>query len=308
MFEGLYFEYPKLITLVVIYIACEAYCKLRSSAIYFPNAAALTRETTTVSTLMWILKWLSVVLLTLAIMSPVKDTAVELAPSGSYDVGLVLDVSQSMQLKNFDMQAKEKSRLEIVQRTLIDFVAARDHDTFGVVYFGEDAVVVSPLTDDRESLQQIIGTEVADVADKTASLDKAVGQTARMMQSSKANRKIAILMSGGSLNRDTEVALERALTLAKQEQARIYTIGIGIENRDHAALLQNIAKESGANSFSAANAKELQTIYREIDRLERSGAERFDYVFKKYFYIYPLFLAFFTLLIYVYLRNRRGWL
>ena len=308
MFEGLYFEYPKMATLIVVYIACEAYCKLRASAIYFPNAAAFTKETAAVSTLMWILKWLSIVLLTFAIMSPVRDQFLELEPTEGYDIALVLDASRSMQIKAFDTDDHNASRFDVVKKIVNAFIAERPDDNLGLVLFGDYAFIASPLTYDKQTLQQIVAHQESGVAGRSTALYEAVAQAVNLMQRSKAKAKIAILLSDGYNNAGEQITLQSAIALAKKERVRFYTIGIGSENGYDAASMAHIAKESGGKSFSALNAKELENIYREIDSLEKSEIEHFEYVFKKYYYIYPLFLAFFTLLIYVYLRNRRGWL
>jgi Ca-activated chloride channel homolog len=308
MFEGLYFEYPKIASFIVVYIACEAYCKLRSSAIYFPQAAAFTKETAAVSAVMWILKWLSIVLLILAFMSPVRDEFLELEPAEGYDIAMVLDASRSMQAKAFDTAQQESSRFDVVKKIVTEFVDARPDDNLGLVLFGDYAFIAAPLTYDKNILKQIVAHQKVGMAGKSTALYEAVAQAVNLMQRSKTKAKIAILLSDGHNTTGEQIPLQAAIALAKKEKVTFYTIGIGSEREYDAAALKYIAKESGGKSFSAANAKELQNIYSEIDRLEKSEIEHFDYVFKKYYYIYPLFLAFFTLLIYVYLRNRRGWL
>ena len=306
MFEGLYFEYPKMATLVFVYIACEAYCKLRSSAIYFPHATALTKESTATSTVMWILKWLSTVFLVLAMMSPVHEEFLELAPTEGYNIAMILDASHSMQTKAFDSEQAEKSRFDVMKKTASDFIAKRSDDGVGLILFGDDAIVVAPLTYDRGILQQILSHQEAGA--KSTALNKAVAQAANLMQSANIKNRIAILLTDGQNSANSEISLPVAMALIKKEKIRFYTIGIGSSDEYDADVLSLIANESGGKSFSATNAQELQSAYREIDSLEKSKIEHFDYVFKKYFYIYPLFLAFFTLLAYVYLRNRRGWL
>ncbi|MEN8146441.1 MAG: VWA domain-containing protein [Campylobacterota bacterium] len=308
MFEGLYFEYPKAASFIVVYIACEAYCKLRSSAIYFPNTAAFTKETAAVSALMWILKWLSVALLILAVMSPVRDEFLELEPGEGYDIAMVLDASRSMQIKAFDSTQQDASRFDVVKKIVNNFIAARPDDNLGLVLFGDYAFIASPLTYDKKTLQQIVAHQESGVAGRSTALYEAVAQAVNLMQRSKAKTKIAILLSDGYNNAGEQITLQAAIALAKKVRVKFYTIGIGGENGYDAAVMEYIAKESGGKSFSAVNAKELKNVYREIDSLEKSEIEHFDYIFKKYYYIYPLFLAFFTLLIYVYLRNRRGWL
>ena len=308
MFEGLYFEYPKIASFIVVYIACEAYCKLRSSAIYFPQAVAFTKETSAVSTLMWILKWLSIVLLILALMSPVRDASLELAPTEGYDIALVLDASRSMQTKAFDTAHKESSRFDVVKEIVTDFIDTRANDNLGLVLFGDYAFIAAPLTYDKKVLKQIVIHQKVGIAGKSTALYEAVAQAVNLLKRSKAERKIAILLSDGDNSAGRQIPLQKGIALAKKEKIRFYTIDIGSDNEYDAVALQHIAKESGGKSFRVVNATELRDIYGEINILEKSEVEHFAYDFKTYFYIYPLFLAFFTLLVYVYLRNRRGWL
>ena len=295
-------------TLIVIYIACEAYCKLRSSAIYFPHATELTKESTAVSTLMWTLKWLSTVLLVLAMMSPVREEFLELAPTEGYSIAMVLDAGRSMQTRMFDREQQERSRFDVVKKIAGDFIVKRQDDNLGLVMFGDDAFVAAPLTNNQVSLQQILLHQKVSMAGKSTALDEAVAQVAHLMQNTNTKNRIAILLSDGHNTENSTISLPVAIALIKKEKIRFYTIGIGSANEYDADVLNTIAKESGGKSFSAINAQELQSVYSEIDSLEKSEIEYIDYTFKKYFYIYPLFLAFFTLLIYVYLRNRRGWL
>ena len=308
MFEGLYFEYPKALSFIVVYIACEAYCKLRSSAIYFPRAAALTHESAGVSTLMWILKWLSIVLLTLSIMSPVKDALLELAPAEGYDIALVVDASQSMKAEGFDAAEPEKSRFDAVKEIAGDFIVSRKDDNLGLVLFGDYAYIASPLTYDRTILKQIAARLHPGMAGSSTAIYEAVAQAVRLLHDSEAKSRIAILLSDGYNTAGGRIPLQAAMDLAKKEAVRFYTVGIGGKNEYDRELLEYIAKESGGESFRASSAQELKEVYAKIDTLEKSTVERYDYTFKEYYYIYPLFLAFFTLLVYVYLRNRRGWL
>jgi len=308
MFEGLYFEYPKAVSFIFVYIACEAYCKLRSSAIYFPRAAGLTQETAEVSVLMWILRWLGILMLTLSFMSPVRDALFELSPAEGYDIALVLDASQSMKGAGFDALEPEKSRFDAVKEIVEEFIASRRDDNLGLVLFGDFAYVASPLTFDRDLLGEVVEHLQPGMAGKSTAIYEAIGESVRLLSGSKAKSRVSILLSDGYNTSAGRIPLQAAMALAKKEGVRFYTIGIGGENAYDGALLEYIATESGGRYFSAENAQTLQKVYAAIDSLEKSDIERYEYTFKEYLYVYPLFLAFFVLLWYVYLRNRRGWL
>ena len=151
MFDALYFEYPKVFTFLVIFIACDAYCKLRSRAIYFPHAAQLTQEGASMAKLLLFLKWLGVVMLILALMSPVKDKAFVLAPSNPRAIVYVIDST----LKDL---GDLKSQLAVFIDEYKDFEQ-------GMVAFDKSAYVVSPLSRDALALTlllpQISTTEAA---------------------------------------------------------------------------------------------------------------------------------------------------
>jgi len=307
MFEGLYFEYPKALSFIFIYIACEAYCKLRSSAIYFPRAAVLTQENAKVSTLMWLLKWVGIVLLTFSVMSPVKDTLLQLSPAEGYEIALVLDASRSMETKGFDTADAQKSRFDVLKAVAKRFIAERKNDNIGVVLFGDYAFTASPLTYDRQILQEIVARLEPGMAGSSTAIYEAIAQSVNLFRSSEAKNRIAILLSDGHNTAGGRIPLYAAMALVKKEGIRFYTIGIGGEGAYDRALLEYIAEESGGASYHAADAEALMQVYEKINQLEKSKIERDDYTFKEYFYIYPLFVAFFALLLYVYMRNRRGW-
>ncbi|MDQ7062461.1 MAG: hypothetical protein Q9M43_15640 [Sulfurimonas sp.] len=67
-----------------------------------------------------------------------------------------------------------------------------------------------------------------------------------------------------------------------------------------------IAEGTGGVAFGASSATELQGVYKKIDELEKSEIKNETLSYLSYYYVFPLFLAFFSLLFYVYLRNKRG--
>jgi Ca-activated chloride channel family protein len=68
----------------------------------------------------------------------------------------------------------------------------------------------------------------------------------------------------------------------------------------------HIAKETGGVAFGASSARELAEVYAKIDALEKSEIKNESFTYMQYYYFYPLFVALLSLLLYVYLRNKRG--
>jgi Ca-activated chloride channel family protein len=307
MFEGFYFEFPKLIFVIFFYLACDALCKMKLPSIYFPHTRRFGDATAGVSRLLWFLKWLGITMLVIALMSPVRDAQVQVKPQQGYDIALVLDASHSMKAQGFDPADPSLNRFEVVQRIVKDFIARRQSDNLGVIVFGAYSFIASPLTYDRNILSRVVEQLYIGMAGKFTALFEALGQSVNLLQNAQAKSRIAILLTDGHNTPGGKVPLEVALELAKKEKVRVYTIGIGAPNEYNGPLLEKIASETGGKAYGAQNARQLQQIYDAIDTLEKSEIETNSYTYKRYYYLYPLFIAVMSLLLYVYLRNKRGW-
>lgn len=307
MFEGLYFEFPKLLFLIFFYIACATLCKMRLPSIFFPHTAQFAGESIGVSRMLFFLKWTGIVMLIVAMMSPVKDRDLIIAPTQGYDIALVLDASRSMSAKGLDKKAPQKQRFDVVRDIVKAFVDKRVDDNLGIVVFGKYAFIASPLTYDGHIIKRIVDQLYIGMAGKFTAIDEALAQSVRLMKESPSKNKIAILLTDGHNTSGGKVSLDVALELAKKAKVRVYTIGIGVKEKVDALRLKRIADATGGKTFHASDASRLQQVYEEIDRLERSDIMRHSHTYKVYYFLYPLFIAMFSLLFYVYLRNKRGW-
>jgi len=72
-------------------------------------------------------------------------------------------------------------------------------------------------------------------------------------------------------------------------------------------MLLKIAKLTGGVAFGAANANELSEIYTKINELEKSEIANETFSYLRYYYIFPLLISFFSLILYMFLRNKRGY-
>ena len=307
MFDGFYFEFPKIAFVLFFYLACEALCRMRLPAIYFPHTAQFLHTKLGTSKLLWFLKWLGITMLVVALMSPVKDAQVQVKPEQGYDIALVLDASQSMRAQGFDPSNPALNRFDAVKNIVNDFIARRTSDNLGIVVFGAYSFVATPLTYDRNILAKVVEQLYIGMAGKFTALYEALAQSVNLLQNAKAKSRIAILLTDGHNTPGGKVPLDVALELAKKEGIRVYTIGIGTPDEYNGALLMKIAKETGGEAFGARTAQQLKEVYATIDTLEKSQIETNSYSYKTYYYLYPLFIAVLSLLLYVYLRNKRGW-
>lgn len=300
-----YFEFPLLIVLPVIFFLCERLCREQKNSFFFPHLNSFAQQSIAKSKLLYLLKWLTILVLTIALMSPVKDSEIETVPDKGYDIALILDTSESMAARGFNPINIQDTRFDVVQNIVRDFVKSRINDNLGVVVFGKFSFIASPLTYDQKILATIIEQLSIGMAGRYTALYEAIGQGVNLLKSAKAKNKIMILLTDGD-NTAGEMSLDTAIALAKKEGIKVYTIGIGGRNEYNSAVLNKIAKETDGVAFAARSAEQLEEVYKKIDELEKSEIEHEKFKFKEYFYIYPLFVALFSLLGFIYFRNMRS--
>ncbi|SFV57615.1 BatA (Bacteroides aerotolerance operon) [hydrothermal vent metagenome] len=308
MFDGIYFEFPKIVFVIFFFIACETLCKMRLPSIYFPHAGQFMKSSVSTSKLLFFLKWLGIVMLILALMSPVKDEPYELAPKKGHEIALVLDASGSMDTRGFDTNNPMASRFDVVKKIVRDFIQKRKNDNIGLVVFGAYSFIASPLTYDKHILSGIVSQLQVGMAGKYTALYEALAQGVNLLKMTKSKSKVIILLTDGySTPQVDKIPLDVAIDLAKKEGVKVYPIGIGSGVQDYnRAVLVKIAKATGGVAFGASNAQELQEVYKQINKLEKSEIKNETFTYLHYYYFYPLFVGLIALMLYIYLRNKRG--
>lgn len=206
------------------------------------------------------------------------------------DIVLALDISGSMNAKDFD-----PSRFEAAKEVASKFVSQREYDNIGLVIFAGESLSLLPLTNDRSALVNAIkNIRMGDLPDGTAIGDGLVSAINRIV-SGKAKSKSIILLTDGT-NNAGDVPPSTAAQIAKQKGVRVYTIGIGtngnitvtdpygfssttIETKIDEASLQAIADMTNGKYFRAKDEKVLQKVFDEIDSLEKSvlDVDRFTF-------------------------------
>jgi len=307
IFGGLYFELPKIAFVIFFFIACETLCKMKLPSLYFPHAGQFMKNTVSSSKLLFFLKWTGIVMMIFALMSPVKDETYELEPKKGYEIAMILDASQSMQAQGFDENNRRLTRFDVVKSIVSDFIKERKNDNIGLVVFGAYSFIASPLTYDEHILSRIVSQLQIGMAGKYTALYESLAQGVNLLKTSESKSKIAILLTDGFSTQGVDkIPLDVALDMAKKEGVKVYPIGIGMPNEYNQKVLLKIAEETGGVAFGASSATELKAIYKKIDELEKSEINNESYTYMKYYYIYPLFLALISLMLYIYLRNKRG--
>ena len=300
------FEYPLVFGVILIFILCAYFCKEKSRAIYFPHINALMREEITIRKgfIFW-LKWIGIVGVITALASPVLTKTYIDSKKDGRDIVLILDSSDSMRQRGFDENDRAKNKFTVVKEVVNDFISKRENDRIGVITFADIAFIASPLTFEKEFLKGIVQYQQLGIAGKRTAINDALVQTYGMLSKSKAKSKIAILLTDGRDNM-SKISFDAIKSVIEKSGIKLYTIGIGTNRDYNGVYLKALAKAGNAKAYGARDAKALNSIYEEIDKLETTKIESKKIVQLTYLFIYPLFLAILALLGFVYLRNVKG--
>ena len=203
------------------------------------------------------------------------------------DIVLALDVSGSMLARDF-----KPDRISAAKQVAGNFIADRPNDRIGLVVFAGESFTQSPLTTDKASLLNILGTVESGIVEDGTAIGNGLGTAVNRLRESKAESKVAILLTDGVNNRG-EIAPQTAADIAASLGIRVYTIGVGSEDTaPYPAIdmwgnvsfvpmkveidektLSEIAEKTGGKYFRATDNDKLNEIYKEIDRLEKSRVE-----------------------------------
>lgn len=255
--------------------------------------------------------------------------------SSGVDIMLVLDLSWSMMALDMGGQSEDSSRFGIASTVLEDFINKRPSDRIGLIAFSGAPYLVSPLTLNHDWLiQNLHRLHIGIIKDLGTAIGDAVATAAKRLRSLKDSKsRLVILLTDGDNNMG-EIQPVAAAQLAAVLPAKIYTIGIGIEEPcrlpafdpgtgkykhgpsgeliptmtlqpANYTVLGEMAQLSHGKFYRATNRRELQKIYDEIDRLEKTEVKLRRYTVFTPLFQWPLLAAMAFLLMELILSSTR---
>ena len=292
----MYFTFgsPYFLALLLL-LPCFLWCKQYSKPYYFPKLSWINRQSPLLSWEPW-LKMLLFSLMVFALAKPFVYDSKANAHKKGRDLVLAIDASGSMAQRGFDKHDRLQTKYSTTLALSKDFIIKRYDDNMGIVVFGTFAYTASPLTYDLASLSYLLDMTNVGLAGESTAIGDAIMQALRALAYGEAKNKAIVLLTDGYHNAGKSSPKE-AVKKAKALGIKVYTIGIGKKSDYDAALLETIAKETGARSFSASSASQLSKIYENIDALEPSPIRSEDYLNQRLLIMYPLGLVFILLLL-----------
>jgi len=299
------FEYPFLLLILLVFAVCARWCKEKSRAIFFPHVNTLiAKEANKTSVLAW-LKWVGIAAAVIALASPVITKNYTNSKKEGRDIVLVIDSSDSMRQMGFDPNDPYKNKFDVVKEVVGDFIKKRKDDRIGMVTFADVAFIASPLTFEKDFLSNITEMQKLGMAGKRTAINDALVQAYNLISKSKAKSKIVILLTDGKDNM-SKIPFSDVKNMIEKRDVKLYTIGVGGARDYDVKYLKTLAAVGKGQAYGARSAAMLNKIYDEIDKLEATKLDHKKIVEHTYLYIYPLFLAILSLLLFMYYRNSKG--
>ncbi len=268
------------------------------------------------------LLWLAMLawcLLIIAAMRPQWFSDFIEIPVSGRDLILAVDLSRSMEEKDFIHNNKRVNRLVATKAVAEQFILRRVGDRLGLILFGGQAYLQTPLTFDRITIATLLNESAIGLAGEATAIGDAIGLAVKHLRKQAEQNGVLILLTDGA-NTAGVVDPLTAAELAVQENLKIYTIGIGADEmlvhslfgtrRINPAIdldektLTAIAEKTGGRYFRARDSEQLEHIYHLLDELEpiKKDVQRFRP--KIALFYYPLGLALLLFLLIIILNNR----
>lgn len=234
------------------------------------------------------------------------------------DIILAVDVSLSMLAKDL-----EPDRLTALKEIAQSFVEQRPNDRIGLVTYSGEAITKVPVTMDHQVMQEELSVLNPLELQPGTAIGEGLSVAVNHLRHSKAKSKIIILMTDGVNTIQNAMPTQTAAQLARSNNLKVYTIGLGTngyalfptsqdifgdivfteqEVKIDEAALREIAQTTGGKYFRATSNQSLQEVYDEINQLERSDVKSNKlYSYSEYFRFF-LWIGFGVLLLDVLLR------
>jgi len=237
-------------------------------------------------------------------------------PVTGRDLLMCIDISGSMRETDLYAGNTRATRMAVVKQVAQQFVARRTGDRIGLIMFGSQAYVQTPLTYDHETVQHFLAEATVGLAGRSTAIGDAIGLGVKRLRDRPEASRVLILLTDGANSAGVVDPLEAA-EVAARSGIRIHAIGVGSEQSGAGfgisfgtqrseldeETLRAVSDVTGGQYFRARNQQELANIYREIDRLEPTEQDMQEFRPLDELFAWPLGAAFVLSLVWALLRN-----
>jgi len=274
-----------LLLLLIPLLIWLRYFMLRKRSMQFSNGAALEGMPKSwrirLQPILPTLYTLGFACLVVALARPQRGLDDSRVRTEAVDIILLLDLSESMDTRDFQKFNRRMSRLEASKNVIERFLEKRPNDRIGMVGFATLPYAVAPLTLDHGWLvQRMQGLHTGMLDGSRTAIGDGIASAVNRLRESEAKSKVIILLTDGANNHGT-LSPENAASAAEALGIKIYTIGAGGARTGFfmqrqavdETSLKKIAKTTGAEFYRARGLETLNAVYEKIDELEKTEIE-----------------------------------
>ena len=266
-----------------------------------------------------VLRCIAVCLLIVALARPQSSSRGSNVTSEGISIITALDISESMLAEDF-----RPNRIEAAKKVAMEFIAGRPNDLIGLVIFGGESLTQCPITSDHSVIFNLMHDIKPGMLAQGTAIGEGLATAVARIKDSKSKSKVIILITDG-VNNSGSIPPLTAGEIARTFGVRVYTIGVGtkgtapypvqtpfgvqyqnVEVQIDEELLTQIAQATDGKYFRATNNKKLESIFAEIDKMEKTKIEVTE--FKRYTEEYLPWLLGAFLLFVLELMLRYTWL
>jgi Ca-activated chloride channel family protein len=162
------------------------------------------------------------------------------------------------------------NRYEMAREAVENFVDAREGDAFGLTLFGSHQIRWTPLTTDLNAIRQalpfanpdnqpshMVGTRIG------AALEFCQGNM--VQEAVEGDRMIVLVSDGSSSDLRTVEDQQRTSDLLNDGEIVVYHVHVGTASAP--AVIADLARETGGESFVATDKRGIRRIFEHIDRM-----------------------------------------
>ncbi len=258
-----------------------------------------------------LLRYTALACIIVALARPQHTLTQESILNEGIDIVISMDISGSMLAEDF-----KPNRIEAAKKVASEFIQQRVADRIGLVIFSGESFSQCPITSDKRVLLEQVQAIRSGLLEDGTAIGMGLATAVERLRDSKAESKVIILLTDG-VNNAGLIDPVTALEIAKAYSIKVYTIGVGtvgtapypmMDNNGNTvmqempvqideALLQRIAKETGARYFRATDNSALKKVYASIDVLEKTKIEVDSFRQYKELFVLPALLAMILLLL-----------
>lgn len=238
------------------------------------------------------LTWTLWIALVVALSGPRLVMPATALPASGREIMIAMDLSGSMERRDFALDGETVTRLTAVKRVGTDFIRRRAGDRIGLVIFADQAYVAAAPSFDTAAVARALDEATIGISGRSTGIGDGLGLALRRLDPRDAGgeaasdpaggkaAKAVILLSDGA-NNAGQTAPKDVADLAKELGIKVYTIALGPRDMADAdgeqdvvdtETLRDMAQASGGEAFRVRTTDDLVKVADAIDRLEGGRA------------------------------------